>query len=115
MDPAHGLLQELCNTIFACKYREVELSNSEQLPGIFLDICQHSGRSGLGAGRVNAALLFFERESRPYILRALGRDSVELRGELLELFQAAAEGMKAEKGETLACGNHRNRGSFHGE
>jgi geranylgeranyl pyrophosphate synthase len=47
------------------------------------------------------ALLFFVRESRPHILEALQRDSLNLEGELLEQFQTAASLMKDEKERRL--------------
>jgi len=47
------------------------------------------------------ALLFFARESRPGILEALRRESLELEGELLQYFQAAAKLMTEEKEKRL--------------
>jgi hypothetical protein len=47
------------------------------------------------------SLLFFVRESRPYILGALQRKSSDLRGEFLQHFKIAAELMKAEKERRL--------------
>jgi geranylgeranyl pyrophosphate synthase len=47
------------------------------------------------------ALLFFDGESRPCILAALRRGSLELGGEIVQQFQAVAESMKAEKERRL--------------
>lgn len=47
------------------------------------------------------ALLFFVRESRPFILEALRGGSLELGGEPLEHFRTAAESMNAEKERRL--------------
>lgn len=47
------------------------------------------------------ALLFFDGASRPWILQALRRGSLELEGEIAQYFQAVAESMKAEKERRL--------------
>ncbi len=47
------------------------------------------------------SLLFFDGESRPFVLEALRRGSLELGGEIMQHFQAVAESMKAEKERRL--------------
>ncbi len=58
------------------------------------------------------ALLFFDEESRPHIIRALRQGLLELKGELPELFQGVADAMQKDKEKRLRsavdeiAGNH---------
>jgi geranylgeranyl pyrophosphate synthase len=78
----------------------LQIGEAYQIADDLQEIDHHLDTRTITARELTAlapALLSFATESRPYLCEALGRESVELRGGLAELFQAAAAAMHAEK------------------
>ncbi|KAF0214761.1 MAG: hypothetical protein FD174_4305 [Geobacteraceae bacterium] len=86
-----------------CRYG-LKIGEAYQIADDLHDVERALRTRSITAGEMTAiapALLFFVGESRPYILEALGRESLELRGKPLQHFQAAASSMRAEKERRL--------------
>jgi geranylgeranyl pyrophosphate synthase len=93
----------------------LKIGEAYQIADDLQEVEQALHSRSLTAGEMTAlapALLFFVQESRPYLLEALRQESLPLRGEFLELFQAAAESMKAEKERRLRAAAAAIAGDF---